>query len=154
MSEPMQKKPNQAGSDNLKLLQAVAANSEMGKAALEQLAPMAEEPLFRAELLREKNVYRQINQEAHTCIAACGQQTQGQSMMAKAGSKMGIAMKTMADRSTRNLAEMVAEGAQQGVIDCIENLRDCPRATPAAKRLAQRLQDHNQTCLQNMQGFL
>lgn len=140
--------------DNLNLLQAVAANSEMGKSALQQLVPLAQEPLLKAELLREQNVYRQINQEAHTCIAACGEQTKSQGVMAKMGTKMGIAFKTMGDASTRTLAEMVAEGAQQGVTDCIENLRDCPGATPGAKRLAQRLQDHNQDCIQQMQSFL
>lgn len=143
-----------AQQQNLTLLQAVASNSEMGKEALQQLVPLAKEPLLKAELLREQNVYRQINQEAHTAIAACGEQTKGQGMMAKMGAKMGIAMKTMGDQSARTLAEMVAEGAQQGVVDCIENLRDCPDATPGAKRLAQRLQDHNQDCIQQMKGFL
>lgn len=146
--------PDKQNQDNLTLLQAVAANAEMGMTALEQLAPMAEEGLFRAELLREKNEYRKFDQEAHTCIAACGEKTQGQSAFAKANAKMGISMKTLTDKSARNMAEMVAEGAQQGVMDCIENLRDCPNATPGAKRLAQRLQDFEQDCVQRMQQFL
>ena len=139
---------------NLTLLQAVAANSEMGKSALQQITPLTQDAALKAELLREQNIYRQINQEAHTAIAACGEQTKGQGVVAKLGSKMGIAMKTMGQPDTRTLAEMVAEGAQQGVIDCIENLRDCPQATPGAKRLAQRLQDHNQDFAQQMQNFL
>lgn len=146
--------PENKNNDNLNLLQAVAANAEMGLEALEQLAPMAEDGLFKAELLREKNIYRQIDQEAHTCIAACGEKAKGQSAFARANARMGISMKTLADKSTRNMAEMVAEGAQQGVIDCIENLRDCPAATPGAKRLAQRLQDFEEDCVGKMQSFL
>ena len=141
--------PDKQNKDNQTLLQAVAANAEMGQTALEQLVPMAEDGLFRAELLREKNEYRQFGQEAQTCLAASGEKTQGQSVFAKANAKMGISMK-----STRNMAEMVAEGAQQGVIDCIERIRDCPGATPGAKRLAQRLQDFEQDCAQRMQSFL
>ncbi|MBQ7859461.1 MAG: hypothetical protein IJ347_04950 [Faecalibacterium sp.] len=139
---------------NLNLLQAVAANAEMGKNALEQLTPMAEDPLLKAELLRQKNFYREIDQQAHTSIAACGEKTKGQGMMAKAGAQMGITMKTMGDKSTRTLAKMVLEGSQQGVVDCVENLRDCPKATPGAKKLAQRLQDFEQDCVQRMQSFL
>ena len=49
--------PDKQNKDNQTLLQAVAANAEMGQTALEQLVPMAEDGLFRAELLREKNEY-------------------------------------------------------------------------------------------------
>lgn len=139
---------------NLNLLQAVAANAEMGKTALQQLTPMAEDPLLKAELLRQTKIYREIDQEAHASIAACGEKTKGQGVMAKMGAQMGISMKTMADRSTRTIAEMVLEGSQQGVVDCVESLRDCPKATPGAKRLAQRLQDFEQDCVQRMQSFL
>ena len=58
--------------DNLNLLQAVVQNTEMGKNTLEQIVPMTEEPRFKAELLRQRNIYRELNQEAHTAITACG----------------------------------------------------------------------------------
>ena len=138
---------------NLQMLQALSAGSAAGKTTLQQLVPMAQEPLLKAELLRQQKVYREINQEAHTAIAACGEQTKEQGPMARMGAKMGIAMKTMSDRSARTLAELVAEGAHQGMVDCIEQLRDCPQATPGAKRLAQRLQDHNAECIRQMQGY-
>ena len=97
--------------DNLNLLEAVVQNTEMGKNTLEQIVPMTEDPAFRAELLRERNLYRELNQEAHTAIEACGGTAQGQSIMAKLNTKMGIGMKTLTDRSTRNLAEMLAREA-------------------------------------------
>lgn len=150
MEQSMEKQKN----DNLSLLNAVARNSGSGKDALQQLAPMAEEGLFKAEILREINEFRQINQEAHTCIAACGAQTKEASALSKAGMKMGIGMKTLTDSSTRALAEMVLEGAQQGVVDCVESLRDYPQATPGAKHLTQRLQDFEEDCIQKMQQFL
>ena len=81
--------------DNLNLLEAVVQNTEMGKNTLEQIVPMTEDPAFRAELLRERNLYRELNQEAHTAIEACGGTAQGQSIMAKLNTKMGISMKTL-----------------------------------------------------------
>ena len=67
--------------DNLNLLEAVVQNTEMGKNTLEQIVPMTEDAPFKAELLRERNIYRQLNQEAHTAIEACGGTAQGQSAM-------------------------------------------------------------------------
>ena len=61
--------------DNLNLLEAVVQNTQMGKNTLEQIVPMTEEPRFKAELLRQRNIYRELNQEAHTAITACGVQS-------------------------------------------------------------------------------
>ena len=132
--------------DNLNLLEAVVQNTEMGKNTLEQIVPMTEDPAFRAELLRERNLYRELNQEAHTAIEACGGTAQGQSIMAK--------LKTLTDRSTRNLAEMLSEGSSQGVMDCIKSQKDYPDAAPGSKRLMQKLQDLEEENRLKLEQFL
>ena len=63
--------------DNLNLLEAVVQNTEMGKNTLEQILPMTNDVQFKAELLRQRNIYHQLNQEAHTAIEACGGSAQG-----------------------------------------------------------------------------
>lgn len=146
----MENQPN----DNLSLLEAVVQNTEMGKNTIEQIVPMTEDKQFRAELLREQNIYRQLNQEAHTALEACGGTAQGQSAMAKINTKMGISMKTLTDKSTRNLAEMLSEGSSQGVMDCIKSQKDYPNAAPGAKRLMQRLQDFEEDSRLKLEQFL
>ena len=140
--------------DNLSLLEAVVQNTEMGKNTLEQILPMTQDTRFRAELLRQRNQYQQLNQEAHTAMEACGGTAQGQSTMAKLNTRMGIGIKTLADKSTRNLAEMLSEGSSQGVMDCIKSCRDYPNAAPGAKRLAQRLQDFEEDNRIRLEQFL
>lgn len=140
--------------DNLNLLEAVVQNTEMGKNTLEQIVPMTDDVQFKAELLRQRNVYHQLNQEAHTAIEACGGTAQGQSAMAKLNTKMGIGMKTLTDKSTRNLAEMLSEGSSQGVMDCIKSQKDYPGAAPGAKRLMQRLQDLEEDNRLKLERFL
>ena len=125
--------------DNLNLLEAVVQNTEMGKNTLEQIVPMTDDTQFKAELLRQRNLYHQLNQEAHTAMEACGGTAQGQSAMAKFNTKMGISMKTLTDKSTRNLAEMLTQGSGMGVVDCVKAQKDYPNAAPGTKRLAQRL---------------
>lgn len=140
--------------DNLNMLEAVVQNTEMGKDAIAQIAPMAEDARFKAELLRQQNIYRQLNQEAHTCIAACGGQAQGQSAFAKMNTRMGIGMKTLTDHSTRKLAEMLCEGSSQGVMDCIKSQKDYPEASPGSLRLMQRLQAFEEDSRLRLEQFL
>ena len=140
--------------DNLNLLEAVVQNTEMGKNTLEQIVPMTEDAAFRAELLRERNIYRELNQEAHAAIEACGGTAQGQSTMAKLNTKMGISMKTFTDKSTRNLAEMLTQGSGMGVVDCIKSQKDYPDAAPGSKRLMQKLQDFEEENRLKLEQFL
>lgn len=140
--------------DNLNLLEAVVQNTEMGKNTLEQIVPMTDDVQFKAELLRERNIYRELNQEAHTAIEACGGTAQGQSAMAKLNTRMGIGMKTLTDKSTRNLAEMLSEGSSQGVMDCIKSQKDYPDAAPGSKRLMQKVQDFEEDNRIRLERFL
>ena len=140
--------------DNLSLLEAVVQNTEMGKNTLEQIVPMTDDVQFKAELLRERNIYRELNQEAHTAIEACGGTAQGQSAMAKLNTRMGIGMKTLTDKSTRNLAEMLSEGSSQGVMDCIKSQKDYPDAAPGSKRLMQKVQDIEEDNRIRLERFL
>ena len=140
--------------DNLNLLEAVVQNTEMGKNTLEQILPMTNDVQFKAELLRQRNIYHQLNQEAHTAIEACGGSAQGQSTMAKLNTKMSIGLKTLTDKSTRNLAEMLSEGSSQGVMDCIKSQKDYPDAAPGSKRLMQKLQDLEEENRLKLEQFL
>ena len=140
--------------DNLSLLEAVVQNTEMGKNTLEQIVPMTDDVQFKAELLRERNIYRELNQEAHTAIEACGGTAQGQSAMAKLNTRVGIGMKTLTDKSTRNLAEMLSEGSSQGVMDCIKSQKDYPDAAPGSKRLMQKVQDFEEDNRIRLERFL
>ena len=135
--------------DNLNMLEAVIQNTEMGKNT-----PMTNDARFRAELIRERNGYQELSQEAHTGMEACGGEAQGQSAFAKMNTKMGISMKTLTDKSTRNLAEMLSEGSSQGVMDCIKCQKDYPNAAPGTKRLMQRLQDFEEDNRIKLEQFL
>ncbi len=140
--------------DNLNMLEAIVQNTEMGKNTLEQIVPMTDDAQFKAELLRQRNIYRQLNQEAHAAIDACGGSVQGQSAMAKLNTKVSIGMKTITDKSTRNLAEMLTQGSGMGVVDCVKAQKDYPNAAPGAKRLAQRLMEFEEDNRVRLEQFL
>ena len=126
-------------SDNEALLQEIVRNTEMGKNALGQLLPYAQDREFRARLLMQQKEYRRMNQKAHTALAACGAESRGQGRMAKAMASAGIKGRTLVDHSTGALAQMLTEGSNQGAMDVIKARNAYPQASAGARQMADEL---------------
>ena len=135
----MQPDPNKAQADNEAMLQEVVQNTEMGKNTLEEIMGLTHDQALKDEIMRQRNAYRQLNQQAHTALDAIGCEARGQSAAARMSVSMGIRTRTMLDKSTRNLATMLAEGSGQGVLDCKRAETDSPLASPGAHKLMQQL---------------
>ncbi|MFR7451495.1 MAG: hypothetical protein ACLUUL_05220 [Gemmiger sp.] len=135
----MQPDPNKAQADNEAMLQEVVQNTEMGKNTLEEIMGLTHDQALKDEIMRQRNAYRQLNQQAHTALDAIGCEAKGQSAAARMSVSMGIRTRTMLDKSTRNLATMLAEGSGQGVLDCKRAETDYPLASPGAHKLMQQL---------------
>ena len=125
--------------DNEKMLQEIVQNTEMGKNTLDELMTLTRDQQLKDEMLRQKREYRRLNQAAHTALDAIGAQAKGQSAAARMSVSMGIRTRTMLDKSTRNLATMLAEGSGQWVMDCKRAEKDYPSASPGAQQLCREL---------------
>ena len=125
--------------DNEAMLQEIVQNTEMGKNTLDELMGLTYDQKLKDEMMRQKNEYRRLNQQAHTALDAIGAQAKGQSAAARMSVSMGIRTRTMLDKSTRNLATMLAEGSGQGVLDCKRAETDYPQASPGAHKLMEEL---------------
>ena len=135
------KQTEQMQNDNESMLQEVVQNTEMGKNTLEELMGLTHDQALKTEMLRQRNEYRRLNQQAHTALDAIGRPAKGQSAATRMSVSMGIRTRTMLDKSTRNLATMLAEGSSQGVLDCKRAESDYPLASPGAHKLMQELCD-------------
>ena len=60
----------------------------------------------------------------------------------------------MLDKSTRNLATMLAEGSGQGVLDCKRAEKDYPTASPGAMQLCHELGRFQSEAEQTWRGFV
>lgn len=139
---------------NVEMLNELVQNTEMGKNTLEELMTLTQDQALKAEMLRQQKRYRELNQEAHTALAALGQRAKGQSMMAKMNVSMGIRAKTMRDKSTRNIAQMLAEGSGQGVVDCLKAQEDYPLASAGAKNLTRELLGFQRQAEEKWRSFI
>lgn len=140
--------------DNEKVLQEVVQNTEMGKNTLDELMGLTHDQKLKDEMLRQKREYRRLNQQAHTALDAIGSEAKGQSAAARMNVSMGIRTRTMLDKSTRNLATMLAEGSGQGVMDCKRAESDYPQASPGAHKLMSELCDFQETAEKTWREFL
>ena len=140
--------------DNEAMLQEIVQNTEMGKNTLDEMMGLTRDQQLKDEMLRQKREYRRINQAAHTALDAIGAQARGQSAAARMSVSMGIRTRTMMDKSTRNLATMLAEGSGQGVMDCKRAETDYPEASPGAHKLMQELCHFQEQAEQTWRGFL
>lgn len=141
-------------SDNEKMLQEIAQNTEMGKNVLDELMGLTHDQKLRNEMLRQRREYRRFNQAAHTALDAIGTEARGQSAAAKMSVSMGIRTRTMMDKSSRNLATMLAEGSGQGVMDCKRAETDYPQASPGAQKLNRELCEFQVQAEQTWRDFI
>ena len=140
--------------DNEAMLQEIVQNTEMGKNTLDEMITLTRDQQLKDEMLRQKREYRRINQAAHTALDAIGVEAKGQTAAARMGVSMGIRTRTMMDKSTRNLATMLAEGSGQGVMDCKRAETDYPQASPGARKLMQELCHFQEQAEQTWREFL
>ena len=140
--------------DNEAMLQEIVQNTELGKNTLDEMMTLTRDQQLKNEMLRQKREYHRLNQAAHTALDAIGAQAKGQSAAARMGVSMGIRTRTMMDKSTRNLATMLAEGSGQGVMDCKRAETDYPQASPGARRLMRELCAFQEQAEQTWRGFL
>ena len=141
-------------SDNEKMLQEIVQNTEKGKNTLDELMGLTHDQKLKDEMLRQKREYRRLNQAAHTALDAIGAEAHGQSAAARMSVSMGIRTRTMLDKSTRNLATMLAEGSGQGVLDCKRAEKDYPTASPGAMQLCHELGRFQSEAEQTWRGFV
>ena len=150
----MQPDTNRSQADNEAMLQEVVQNTELGKNTLEEIMGLTHDQPLKDEMMRQRTAYRPLNQKAHTALDAIGCEAKGQSAAARMGVSMGIRTRTMLDKSTRNLATMLAEGSGQGVMDCKRAESDYPLASPGAHRLMQELCDFQTRAEQTWREFV
>lgn len=118
---------------NETLLNELYKNTTMGGDSLINLMDKAEDPAMRSEMTRELEKYREYSNRAAELLGERGLKPEEPGMMAKAGSKMGMAFNTMLDTTTSHLAEMMINGAVMGIININKQLNSAEHDGEARK---------------------
>lgn len=107
---------------NETLLNELYKNTTMGGDSIVNLMDKVEDPRMRAEMTKELEKYREYSNKATELLKEKGLKPEEPGIMAKAGSKMGMAFNTMLDTTTSHIAEMMINGAVMGIINIEKQL--------------------------------
>ncbi len=120
----------QKTSDN-EAVQEMVQNTEMGKNTLDELMGLTYDQKLKDEMMRQKNEYRRLNQQAHTALDAIGAQAKGQSAAARMSVSMGIRTRTMLDKDAATLPPCWRRAAARACWTASAPKPTTPRPAPA-----------------------
>lgn len=109
-------------SADAELLNFIYQNSQMGVESLNQLLPMIENETFKKQLEAQLKEYTQIHEEAKKLLNIHGYDEKGIGAMEKIMTYLMIDMKTMMDKSSSHIAEMLIKGSNMGIIDAVKRI--------------------------------
>ena len=138
---------------NETLLQELYKNTTMGGDSLVDLMNKTENPEMKKEMTRELEKYREFSNRAEALLGEKGLKPEEPGMMAKAGSKIGMAMNTMLDTTTSHIAEMMINGATMGIINIEKQLNE-NEPDGKARELAEDILKFEKSTAENLARFL
>lgn len=139
---------------NTEFLNYIYQNSQMGVNTIKQLIKEVEDPAFKKGLSYQLEEYQIINEEASNQIQKIGQTEKGIPHTAEISTYLSILMKTLMNRSTEHISEMLIQGSTMGIIDVAKNLKKYPNAAEETKKLANKLLKTEQNNIDQLKNFL
>lgn len=139
---------------NAEFLNYIYQNAQMGIEAIDQLVNIVEDPEFFKLLRTQLNEYEKIKDEASEKLNETGHEEKEVGKFAQISSYMMISIKTLTDRSSRHLAEMMLEGSNKGIIEITKHLSDYSDSDEDTKRLAEKLLKTEQSNVESLKKFL
>lgn len=136
------------------LLNHIYQTAEMGQDGIQSVLKYANEPKLCSALNAQMTEYRKLQDSASQMLKERNREPAGINPMAKMGSEMMSAMKTMTDHSATKIAEMMIQGSTMGVTKSIRTIRDCDLKDERVKDLADKLLQTEQANIEEMKKFL
>ena len=134
-------------SADAEMLNFIYQNSQMGVETLNQLIPMIDNEAFKKRIEAQLKEYEQIHEEAKKLLNRHGYDEKGIGALEKIMAYLMIDMKTLMDKSSSHIAEMLIQGSNMGIIDAVKRINQYEKeaekeVTALMKRLL-KLEENN-----------
>ena len=140
--------------DNVKLLNFIYQNSQMGVETIEQLEKIVEDKDFKRYLKEKYEGYCKIHKDAKEKLNSHGYDEKGISSFEKLRTYLMINMQTLTDKSTTHIAEMMMIGSTMGIVSAIRNLNDYSNADNDIIKLMETLKAFEEKSYHDLQVFI
>lgn len=111
---------------DVKIVNYIMQNCEMGISSLKKLREMLESNEMQQELSEELKSYKSIYDKASRVNENLHGERTPVNMMQKFMAKMGVKMNVMMDKSDSHIAEMLIQGTNMGIIELNKILNSNP----------------------------
>lgn len=139
---------------NNELLNYIHQNSEMGKDTINQLLNISKDENFCEELRRQLKEYSIIYDSCNDLIERMSKEPKDISDFAKVSAYISINMKTIMDKSSSHIAEMMIQGSTMGIIDITKRLKDYDPKDDEIAQLGDKLLKVEQNNVETLKKFL
>ena len=139
--------------NDAEFLNLISKNAEMGKVGIDSVMDYTRDERMREALRVQAKEYDKIYAEAVEMLKARNAEVKHISPMAKMGSEMTSAMKTMTDHSSAKIAEMMIQGSTMGVTKLMKNRGDYDGNDDDILSLSDKLQKTEEQNIKTMKGF-
>lgn len=134
-------------------LNLISKNAEMGKVGIDSVMEYTRDEKMREALRVQAKEYDKIYAEATDMLKARNAEIKHVSPMAKFGSEMTSAMKTMTDHSAAKIAEMMIQGSTMGITKIMKNRGEYDGNDKDILSLSEKLQKTEEQNIKTMKTF-
>ena len=136
------------------ILGSVYRNAEMAYEASGDVLRRCPNRNLAGEINAQRERYREVAAQTRSEIVRRGGVPKDYPGYAKMMSKMGIAMRTMNDRSSKNIASLMIRGTTMGIIDMQHSVNRSHQAEGKIRSDAQQLLQREQDFCDHLKGYL
>lgn len=136
------------------ILGSVYRNAEMAYEASGDVLRRCPNRRLAGEINAQRERYREVAAQTRSEIVRRGGVPKDYPRYAKMMSKMGIAMRTMNDRSSKNIASLMIRGTTMGIIDMQHSVNRSHQAEGKIRSDAQQLLQREQDFCDHLKGYL
>ncbi|MBQ8827132.1 MAG: hypothetical protein IJ007_08565 [Oscillospiraceae bacterium] len=140
--------------DQEKILTAIRQNAEMGTSSIKQIFPAVQNSALKNELRHQLSEYSSQLNTVNRQMSNLKLKGKPISPMAKAMSAVSIKLKSAADNSTGNLAKMLVQGTNMGIIEINKALNNAETASDKLVGQAKDLLSKEQHYLDRLKAYL
>jgi hypothetical protein len=139
---------------NKEMLNYIYQNSQMGVNTIEQLVKISEDGKFIDYLDSQLKEYKEINHKVMEIIDEMGFEEKGIGTLGEISTYMMINMKTLMDKSTSHIAEMMINGSTMGIIQATKALKNHHDTDKNIAALMEKLIETEENNFQQLKKFL
>lgn len=140
--------------DSKDILSSLLKTTQMGQVGIRSVIGTADSTGLKKALKEQLKEYDAIEKETYALAKARNLQLQGLNVAARSMADMMARSQLLYGKSDARIAAMMVQGNTRGVTKGLKNLHRYHQNDGAVTALAQRLLDHENSSILEMEGFL